>query len=184
MRVEELRKHYEIQVRWTAFPLHPETSEEGQTLEDLFAGRPVDMKGMKNRLKQVADELGLSLGERTKTFNSRLAQELAKWAESQGKGDEFHAAVFRAYYVDGKNIGKADELVLLARSVGLPEKEARKILESRTFKEAVDADWARARVLGISAVPTFVVGRQAAVGFQPYDVLENLVKTGQARKRD
>ena len=156
---------------------------DGQTLEELFAGRPVDIEGMKKRLKQVADDLGLPLGDRKKTFNSRLAQELAKWAESMDKGDEFHAAVFKAYYVDGKNIGKTDELVLLAQSIGLSEKEARRVLETRTFKEAVDADWSRSRALGITAVPSFVMGRQAAVGFQPYDVLEQLIKTGQVKKR-
>jgi predicted DsbA family dithiol-disulfide isomerase len=50
----------------------------------------MDIEGVKLRLKQVADELGLPLGDRKMTFNSRLAQELAKWAESKGKGDEFH----------------------------------------------------------------------------------------------
>jgi predicted DsbA family dithiol-disulfide isomerase len=183
VRIDELKKNYEIRVRWVAFPLHPETPENGQTLEDLFAGRPVDIEGMKKRLKQVADELGLPLGDRKKTFNSRLAQELAKWAESQGKGDPFHAAVFRAYFVDRKNIGKIDELVRLASSVGLSEEEAQYVLESRTFREAVDADWSRSRTLGITAVPTFVMGRQTAVGFQPYDVLEQLVKTDLGKKK-
>ena len=138
---------------------------------------------MKKRLRQVADDLGLPLGDRKKTFNSRLAQELAKWAESKGKGDEFHAAVFRAYYVDGKNIGKVDVLAHLASALGLSEKEGRHVLESRTFRKAVDADWSRSRSLGITAVPTFVMGGQVAVGFQPYDVLEQLVKTGQVKKR-
>lgn len=138
---------------------------------------------MKKHLKQVADELSLPLGDRKKTFNSRLAQELAKWAESKGKGDEFHAAVFRAYYVGGKNIGKAEELILLASSVGLPEKDAEHALASRTFSEAVDADWARSHSLGITAVPTFVMGRQVAVGFQPYEVLDKLLKTNQIKKR-
>ena len=62
------------------------------------------------------------------TYNSRLAQELAKWAESKGKGDEFHRAVFEAYFVETKNIGKIDELALLAQSLGLPEEEARQVL--------------------------------------------------------
>jgi predicted DsbA family dithiol-disulfide isomerase len=65
------------------------------------------------------------LGRRKKTYNSRLAQELAKWAESKGKGDSFNEAIFRAYFVDGINIGKVDELVDLAKSIGLPEEEAR-----------------------------------------------------------
>lgn len=163
-------------MKWIAFPLHPETPEDGMTLEQLFAGRNYDIEKSRQRLKQVADELGLPLGERKMTFNSRLAQELAKWAEAQGKGDPFHDAVFRAYFVDGKNIGKADELVRLARSLGLAEKGARSILESRTCREAVDADWSRSRQLGITGVPTFVMDHQGLVGFQPYEALEQFLK--------
>ena len=183
MRIDGLRKNYEIEIRWTAFPLHPETPEDGLTLEELFAGRSVDIEKVMSRLKQVAHELGLPLGERKKTYNSRLAQELAKWAESKGKGDQFHEAVFRAYFVDGKNIGKAEEMVLLAKSVGLPDKEARRILESRAFREAVDSDWSRAHAMGITAVPTFVIDQQAVVGAQTYEVLEQFLKANHVKKR-
>jgi predicted DsbA family dithiol-disulfide isomerase len=183
VRIDQLRKNYEIEIRWTAFPLHPETPEEGLTLEELFAGRSVDIEKVMLRLKQVAHELGLPLGERKRTYNSRLAQELAKWAESKGKGDAFHEAVFRAYFVDGKNIGKVDELVLLAKSLGLPDKEAKQVLESRTFRGAVDSDWSRAHAMGITAVPTFVIDQQAVVGAQPYEVLEQFLKTNHVKKR-
>jgi len=115
--------------------------EEGLTLEKLFTGRAVDIPGIQQRLKRVAESLGLPLSDRTKTYNSRLVQELAKWAESEAKGDKFHDAVFKAYFVDGKNIARTDELVSLATSVGLPESEARHVIKSRTFREEVDADW-------------------------------------------
>ena len=134
-------------------------------------------------MKQVAEEVGLPLGERKKSFNSRLAQETGKWAESKGKGDEFHSAVFRAYYVDGKNIGQKDVLLGLAKEAGLPEKEAGEILEARTFRGAVDADWKRAMELGISAVPTFVIDHQFAIGAQPYEVLEQFLKNKGVEKR-
>jgi len=183
VRIEQLKKNFDIDVCWTAFPLHPETPEQGLTLEELFAGQPIDIKKIVSRLRQVADGLGLPLGERKKTYNSRLAQELAKWAESKGKGDPFHEAVFRAYFADGKNIGKVEELVSLAKSIGLPEGEARSVLESRTFKEAVDSDWSRSRALGITAVPTFVVDHQSVVGFQSYEVLEQFLKTFVVKKR-
>ena len=153
------------------------------TLEQLFAGRNYDIEKSKQRLKQAADELGLSWGERKMTYNSRLAQELAKWAESRGKGDPFHDAVFRAYFVDGKNIGKADELVTLAKKIGLPEKEAGSVLESRTYREAVDTDWSRSHQLGITGVPTFVMDHQGLVGFQPYEALEQFLKTCGAKTR-
>jgi len=176
VRIEQLKKNFEIEVRWIAFPLHPETPEEGMTLEELFAGRNYDIQKSKMRLKQVADELGLPWGERERTFNSRRAQELAKWAEIRGKGDSFHDAVFRAYFVEGRNIGKVDELAGLAESVGLPGKEARSLLEAGTFRETVDKDWSRCRSLGITGVPTFVAYRQAIVGFQPYEILEQFIK--------
>ena len=179
MRIDQLKKNYDIKVRWAAFPLHPETPDDGITLEELFAGRPINIKKAMARLKQVADDLGLPLGERKKTYNSRLAQELAKWAESEGKGDPFHEAVFRAYFVDGKNIGRVAELVALAKSVGLPGKKAKSVLELRTFKGAVDSDWLRSHALGITGVPAFVVDQQTTVGFQPYEELEQfLTKCG------
>jgi predicted DsbA family dithiol-disulfide isomerase len=170
-----MQKNYEIEVVWRAFPLHPDTPEDGLLLEELFAGRSADINKMKLRLKQVADELGLPLNDRKKTYNSRLAQELAKWAESKGKGDQFHEAVFRAYFVDGKNIGRVDNLVALTNRIGLPDREARSVLQSRSFKEAVDSDWARSRDLGITGVPTFVIDNKATTGFQPYETLEQFL---------
>ena len=178
-----MRKEYEIETKWVAFPLHPDTPEEGLLLEELYARRAVDINQVRLRLKKVADELGLPLGERKKTYNSRLAQELAKWAESKGKGDPFHDAVFRAYFVDGKNIGKVDELASLAKSIGLSEKEAGSALQLRSFKEAVDSDWSHCGELGITAVPTFVVDGQALVGAQTYEALEQLMKACSIKKR-
>jgi predicted DsbA family dithiol-disulfide isomerase len=183
VRIEQLRKNYEIGIKWIAFPLHPETPEDGMTLEDLFAGRNYDIEASKQRLKQVAMELSLPLGDRKMTYNSRLAQELAKWAESKGKGDPFHAAVFQAYYVKGINIGKKEQLVGIAESVGLPEKETRSALEQRPYRAAVDADWVRSHKLGISSVPTFVMDHQSIVGAQPYEVLEQFLKSRGVKKR-
>ncbi len=178
-----LQKAFAIEFTWVAFPLHPDIPEEGLALEDLFAGRSIDVRAVARRLKRVADDVGLPLGDRTRTFNTRLAQELAKWAEGQGEGDRFHQAVFRAYFVDGKNIGKVDDLSRIAASIGLSEDGARRVVEARTFRQAVDSDWARSRTLGISAVPTFVVGDERVVGAQPYDVLEQFVKNRGAVRR-
>ncbi len=134
-------------------------------------------------MKRVAEELGLPLGERTRTYNSRLAQELAKWAEAKGKGDEFHDAVFRAYFVDGRNIAQIDVLAGLAQEAGLSADEARIIVRERSFREAVDADWMRSHQMGITAVPTFVMGREAVVGAQPYEVLEQFLVQNQVKRR-
>jgi predicted DsbA family dithiol-disulfide isomerase len=67
-------------------------------------------------------------------------------------------------------------LLEIAARVGLPVEEARRVLENRTFKSAVDADWALSRRYGVTGVPTFVTGRHGVVGAQPYEVLEQLVR--------
>ena len=183
MRIDRLKKDYEIQTKWVFFPLRPDAPEDGITLEEIYAGRGIDIHQVRQRLNHVARELGLPFGERKMTYNSRRAQELAKWAESKGVGEEFHRAVFRAYYVDTKNIGKVDELLRLAASVGLPQEEAREVLEQRPYREAVDADWSRCYDLGITAIPTFVIDREWIVGLQPYEVFEQLLETKKIRKR-
>jgi predicted DsbA family dithiol-disulfide isomerase len=154
--------------------LHPETPEDGLTLEELFAGRNIDIPATLDRLSRVAAECGLPFGTRTKTYNSRRAQELGKWAEFLNKGEEFHMAVFRAYFADGLNIAKIPVLVELAESVGL--KGAEEVLSKGVFKEAVDRDWIYSRTCGITAVPTFVAKSRMVVGAQPYNVLEELIK--------
>ena len=184
MRIEQLRKAYDIVVQWVAFPLHPDTPEDGLTLEQLFAGRNLDIRRMMQKLEKTAKDLGLPFGERKKTYNSRLAQELSKWAESLDKGDQFHAAMFSAYFVDGTNIGKPDELIRLAGSIGLPEDQVKAVLDSRSFKQAVDADWKLSHTLGITAVPTFVVNNAKLVGAQPYEALEQLLIGQGGQKRN
>jgi predicted DsbA family dithiol-disulfide isomerase len=160
-------------VKWIAFPLHPETPEEGLTLEELFAGRDIDIPAMLERLKSVAADCGLPFGTRTKTYNSRRAQELGKWAESLDKGEAFHQAVFKAYFANGRNLAKIPVLAEIAQSVGL--KGAEEVIFNGIFKEAVDSDWKYSHACGITAVPTFVANGRMAVGAQPYRVLEKLI---------
>jgi len=178
-----LKAAFEIEFRYTLFPLHPDTPDEGLTLDELFAGRSFDIEGMQARLTGLMAEEGLPYGERTMTYNSRLAQELAKWAETQDGGMAIHDALYRAYFVDGLNIAKIDNLMAVTRQLGLPEDDAREVLVSRQFRAAVDADWQRCRGLGVTAVPTFVVGKQGVVGAHPYEALEALVVKGGAVKR-
>ena len=183
MRVERLRANYQIDIKLTHFPLHPDTPAEGLTLEQLFAGRNMDIPAAKARMVRLMADEGLPYGDRTMTFNSRLAQELAKWVETQPGGDAIHDALFRAYFVDGMNIARIETLVGVAEQVDLSRDEAREVLESRRFKDAVDADWQRSRDLGVTGVPTFVAGDRIIVGAQPYEELEALVTSAGAVRR-
>jgi len=182
-RNEKLRKEFDISIRWTAFPLHPETPEEGRTLEELFAGRPININQVMEQLTRTAKELDLPFGKRKMTYNSRLSQELGKFAEQQQKGDEFHHAVFRAYFADGLNIALKSVLYELGASVGLPEDTVQEVLEKRMFKEAVDKDWTRSYQMGVTAVPTFMMNGMSLVGAQSYEKLAQMVEAQGVAKR-
>ncbi|MBM3220179.1 MAG: hypothetical protein FJZ38_16150 [Candidatus Rokubacteria bacterium] len=177
MRIERLKREHHVRIEWVHFPLHPETPPEGRALADLFAGRsPEQRKAMHEQMKARMDEEGLPYGARTHTYNSRLAQEIGKWADTQPGGEAVHDAFFRAYFIDARDISNPEVILDIVEKVGLPVDAAREVLEQRTFKEAVDADWKLSREYGITGVPTFVVGRYGVVGAQPYAALAQLVR--------
>ena len=152
-------------------------------MAEFYASRGTDPEAAYQRMKTLMDAEGLPYGRRTHTYNSRLAQELGKWADTQPGGEAIHDALYRAYFVDARNIGDPGVLVEIAGSVGLPADEARAVLDERRFKDAVDADWAKSHQYGVTGVPTFVADRYGVVGAQPYNVLEQLVeKAGAARR--
>ena len=159
-----------MQIKFTQFPLHPETPEEGSP-------RGPEIIARNQRMKVNMEREGLPFNaERNMSYNSRLAQELTKWAETEGKAEDVANALFRAYFVDVKNIGKADVLTKIAEENDLPKDEATDVLLSRKYKDAVDGDWRRCVAFGVNAVPTFLAGKYLMVGAQPYEELERLVQ--------
>lgn len=175
MRTNRLQREHGVELRWTVFPLHPETPNEGMELKDLFPGRQNEIEAMQDRLLKLAVAEGLSLVRRSHTYNSRLAQELGKWAETQSKFEAYQTAVYRAFFVKGRNIAQVGELVRIAESIGLSGDETREVLENGRFAAAVDADWQRARELDVTAVPTHICGHGRLVGFSPYDDFLHLI---------
>ncbi len=173
-----MEKEYDIHVKWRAFPLHPDTPEQGQTLKEMFKkkGVQVDVNKIVDQLKTTAAKLGFGFGDRTMTYNSRLAQEVGLWAESKGLGHKFHMNVFKAYFVQGLNIGLKDVLIDLIENSGLDPVKGRKIIEKRKFSNAVGSDWKLSRTKGVTAVPTFFYGNNRLVGAQRYETLEKLIQ--------
>lgn len=174
MSIEKLKANYPVEIRWIHFPLHPDTPAEGRSLAEMFAGR--DIEPIRQRLKGLMADAGLPYGDRTHTFNSRLAQELGAWADTQPGGESIHDALYRAYFVDAANISDPETLISIAESVGLDGAAARLVLAERTFSKAVDTDWSRARSAGITGVPTFYAKDLVVVGCQPYETLEKFVQ--------
>ncbi len=183
MRIEKLRTEHNVKIEWVHFPLHPETPAEGRSLEDLFRGRNVDRKAMHAQMKARMDAEGLPYGERTMTYNSRLSQELGKWADTQPGGEAFHDAMFRAYFVDARNISEPAVLLEIVAEVGLPvaPPPARCWRSARSRRRWTGTGRSRASTASPACRPSSRASR-GVVGAQPYEVLEQLVKQARAEE--
>ena len=76
---------------------------------------------MHARMQGLMAAEGLPYGRRTHTYNSRLAQELAKWADSQPGFEAIHDLLYKAYFVDGRNVGDPEVLICPPGYSGEPE---------------------------------------------------------------
>ena len=184
MRIERLKRNFNINVKLVHFPLHPDTPEEGLSIAKLYAGRNLDPEKVYQQMKGRMEAEGLPYGKRTHTYNSRRAQELGKWADTRENGEPLHDALYRAYFVDTKNIYDMDILFDVVNSVGLDAKEARRVLAESLFVEEVDSDWEKSRTCGVTGVPTFVAGGYGVVGAQPYEALEKLMEQAGVEELD
>ncbi len=174
-RVKKLKQNYHITVQLVHFPLHPETPAEGRAREDF--------KAKNTRMIGLMEAEGLPYSERSHTYNSRLAQEIGTWAETQSGGNSIHDKFFEAYFVDCRNIGDVEVIIDVVKSAGLDEQQARAVLAERRFKDAVDADWEKSRRYGVTGVPTFFSNGRGLVGAQPYEALERFMTEAGAERR-
>ena len=85
-------------------------------LEQLFAGTGVDIKASNQRMKALTSTEGLPFNpQRRKTFNSRKAQELAKWSDVNNTSEFLHPQLYEAYFVRGENVAELDVLMNIVK---------------------------------------------------------------------
>ena len=180
----------EVQIEYHSFELAPDTPVDFEGSEvDFLAGHkgiPVDQARMMiDRVTGVAANAGLDYDydalQHTKTLK---AHELLHFAKEQGLQLELSERLFRAYFTEGRHVGRVDELVELAGEVGLDADASREALASGRYGAAVQADIAQAGAYGINGVPFFVFeGKYGVSGAQPAEVFSKVL-TQVAEERD
>ena len=142
------------------------------------------IEGFYRQIKNIADDYGLPYGKRDMTYNSRLAQELGAWADTQEDGEALHNKLYEAYFVDNKNISDGKVLLSLVEQAGLDGQRAEQVITQRLFSGEIDQHWQRAQGMGLSGVPTFVCDELYVVGHQQYEVLLRFLNHMRQLKRD
>ena len=117
-------------------------------------------------MNNLMNEENLKYNDMEYTYNSRLAQELGYWAQFKYNNDVIHDELYKSYFINKKNIYEIDILLSASSKAKLPEKEAREILEKRTYKDVIDKHWEYSYKIGVTGVPTYILGTSYLVGAQ------------------
>lgn len=181
--IKKLKREYDVKIQYRAFPLHPDIPEGGMPIDELFGNNFHVMNDKIQKLKDIADSLGLPLVKRSIISNSRLSQELAKWAETKGKLEECQDAIYTAYFSENLDIADKTILSQIAENCGLSKTEAMEIMGNGAFSEAVDKDWDKSEKSGIMVAPTYIMNGTKLMGSQPYKKLEDLMITNNISKK-
>lgn len=95
--------------------------------------------------------------------NTRRAHECTEYARAQGKLQEFHHGVIERYWSHGDDIHDWAVLQAIATRAGLDADAMKREVEAGQWKEQMAAGLAAAGSIGVSAVPTFIVGDRFVV---------------------
>jgi len=134
-----------------------------------FEGTPLDYlsdrKGisraqaqtMLDRVVGIAASVGLDYHyDAIHQTNTVLAHELLHLARARGRQAELKERLLAAYFVEGRHVGRVEDLADLAAEVGIDRDEAVASLTDHRYLGDVKADVAQAAAYGINGVPFFV----------------------------
>ena len=157
-----------FEIAWHPFQLNPDMPRGGMDrrayLEAKFGGRE-RAAAVYARIDEAALEAGLSIDWAAieRTPNTLDAHRLILWSAVEGRQDAVANALFRAYFVEGRDIGDAGVLSDIAAGAGMDRDVVVRLLSGSTDNDEVVRRDAHARARGVRAVPTFVVAERHVV---------------------
>ena len=102
---------------------------------------------------------------------TRKAHEFALLAREQERFDPVHRALFEAFHLEGRDLGRVDVLLQIAVHYGMDLTRTKVALDVDRYTPAVERTRAEAERLGIPGVPALLAGRRWLVGIQDSDTL-------------
>src|SRR5665647_40889 len=162
--LERFSQKDKVKVNWRSFELDPsiETNPGVNAIDHLAAIKGISRaqaEGMHQHVTGVAKEIGLDFNfEKSVVANSFNAHRLIQLAQSKGLAEKAEEELFKAHFMEGKNIDDKDILAQIGKTIGINENEVKEMLISDTFSGEVKQDEIQARSLGINGVPFFVLG--------------------------
>ena len=168
------RPDHPFVIEWHPFQLNPDMPREGMDRQEYLRAKFGDKAtSTYNRIGEHFEDIGIeaNLNAISRTPNTLDAHRLIHWAGIEGCQNAMVDALFRANFVDGRDIGDREVLADLADGIGMDAATVRRLLASDADEEMIRDRDAHSRKMGVNAVPTFVIANQHVVpGAQPTDL--------------
>ncbi len=173
-----------IELVWHSFLLDPELKGDGKTspYEYLAKRKGMSVEQSKQMHQQVTDTaaaVGLNYNfDQAIVANSIDAHRLLQLAKQHNLGDAAKELLFKAYFIEGKDIASHEVLQAIGTSIGLDAQTVTEVLASDAYLTAVQADVQEAQQIGVQGVPFFVFDRKYAIsGAQPAEAFLGALQT-------
>ena len=175
-----------VEVEYHSFELAPDTPVDfdGSPVDYLSQrkGLPVaEVEQMLERVTGIAESVGLHYDyDSVHQTNTVISHELLHYAKAHGRQLDMKERLLKAYFVDGRHVGRIDDLADLAAEIGLDRADVIRALTAHDFLPDVKADVAQAAAYGIQGVPFFVIdGRYGISGAQDPDTFAQALRQAQ-----
>jgi predicted DsbA family dithiol-disulfide isomerase len=175
--MRKLKPEFDLEIEWRGFQIHPEWPAEGIPIERLRSATDMDARqAVWKRISAMAEAEDLPIAPPSVFTNSRSALAACEYAREQGKDEDFETRVYRAYFVDGANIGDPALIARLGGEAGLDPAAVAEAINSPRYDLKLKNNALAANQRQVSGVPTFFIGEFPLVGAQSTDVCRQILQ--------
>ena len=178
--ISKLQLSEQVEIERHSFQLDPDFPKgEAIPSSTYLAQRknyPIEqINAIQQQLTTSAKVYGIDFQfEKALSFNTIEVHRLWQWSKNLGKSSELKEALMKAYFTDGFDLSKEENILQVVENCGLDKLEAESILKSVQFSNEVDEDIYHASQIGVKGVPFFVINNQFAIsGAQEDSVFES-----------
>lgn len=157
MRIAEVAREAGVDVNWRPFLLGAVFKALDLPIDSPFNRQEAKGNYMWRDLERVTGALGLEFN-RPDPFpqSSVIAARVALVGKDEPWFRDFVRGVYRAEYVDGKNIGEADTIAAVLTGIGVDPEAVLAEAQSDPIKQTLRTETGTAIELGIFGAPSFV----------------------------
>jgi predicted DsbA family dithiol-disulfide isomerase len=137
---------------------------------------PERLKQVSACVRDLAQQVGLTMRTPERMINSRLALATAEFARERGAFDTVHRLLFKLHWEGPGELDDIGQLRRVAAEAGLDGDQLEQALASNRYEEVLDANRREATEIGISAIPAHIFGRRfLVIGAHPLQVYDQVL---------